>query len=140
MVIDASVATKWFLDEEGSDAAHALLEQHLSFVAPRLIKTEVAAAIAKAVRMQKIDEDLAHDAHKIWQHRLKRGVIKLEDKEEEDGSAFVLSTQLSHPLQDCLYLAVALRLSLPLITTDKKLIEKATLAEVDVKTLDDFQV
>jgi predicted nucleic acid-binding protein len=49
IVVDASVAAKWFLPEKGSSAALALQEGPSQLAAPDLIRMEVAAAITKAL-------------------------------------------------------------------------------------------
>jgi predicted nucleic acid-binding protein len=43
--------------------------------------------------------------------------------------------ELSHPLQDCLYLALAERLGAPLVTADKKFVAKARASHTLVRVL-----
>ena len=50
LVVDASVALKWFIEEEGSAQAAALLATPELLVAPDLIVAEVCNAAWKAVR------------------------------------------------------------------------------------------
>ena len=50
VVIDASVALKWFVEEQGTDQAAALLAGNDLLIAPDLIVAEVANAGWKAVR------------------------------------------------------------------------------------------
>ena len=47
IVVDASVAVKWFLVEAGSEAAPALLETESEIVGPDLLLIEVAGAIVR---------------------------------------------------------------------------------------------
>lgn len=49
-VVDASVALKWFVEEEGSDLAAELLMTRALLTAPDLIVAEVCNAAWKAVR------------------------------------------------------------------------------------------
>ena len=49
LVIDASVAVKWFTLEADSDPAKQVLRSGLTLLAPRLIVTEVANALARKV-------------------------------------------------------------------------------------------
>ena len=44
-VLDASVAVRWVVPERGSDEAAALLGRSLTWLAPRLLLTEVASAL-----------------------------------------------------------------------------------------------
>jgi predicted nucleic acid-binding protein len=60
-VPNASVATKWFLDdEEHASEAHAVLlsfrEDRISLLAPDHIRHEVASALRTAVRMNRISD------------------------------------------------------------------------------------
>ena len=50
IVIDASVAAKWFLPEIGSDEAVKLQEGTAELIGPELIRMEVAGAITRRVR------------------------------------------------------------------------------------------
>ncbi|MEM9470055.1 MAG: type II toxin-antitoxin system VapC family toxin [Pseudomonadota bacterium] len=138
-VIDASIAVKWFLDEEDSEVAERLMLDGVPFIAPALIKTEVTAAIAKAERIKKIDDHTAHLLNKTWFDILEKGSVFTEDIHEDSQHAFDLAIEIGHQYQDCLYLAVAQRHKLPFLTADKKLIEKARSADVNVKTLENFQ-
>ncbi|MGJ3628099.1 type II toxin-antitoxin system VapC family toxin [Sphingomonas sp. MMS24-JH45] len=49
MVIDASVAVKWFVPEEDSDRAFKIVALH-QLCAPSLLRTEVGNAIWKKLR------------------------------------------------------------------------------------------
>lgn len=139
MVIDASVATKWFLKEPDSLLARELLKKgNIPFVAPDLIRMEVSAAISKAVRLQQVSGESAHYLFEIWNEQLKKGMIQLASTSEDEHIAFELSISLGHSLQDCYYLAVAQRCSLPVLTMDKKLMLKAKQADIPYKSLRDM--
>ena len=51
LVVDASVAVKWLVEEEDSEAADRLLEQRHELFAPRLMASEVGNALWRKVRM-----------------------------------------------------------------------------------------
>ena len=51
VVVDASVAAKWLVDEEGSDAADTLLDGSFELFAPRLMASEVGSALRHKVRI-----------------------------------------------------------------------------------------
>ena len=51
VVLDASVAVRWVTAEVGSDEAAALLERDLTWIAPRLLVTEVASALRRRSSM-----------------------------------------------------------------------------------------
>ena len=70
MVIDASVAVKWYLNEVDSQAASELLGAPLVFHAPHLLKLEVASAISKNV-IKGLAEPAVWDAAR---HKLDRSI------------------------------------------------------------------
>jgi len=51
IVVDASVAMKWFLNDQDSSQALGLFHQSYKLVAPELIRIEVLAAIDLAQNM-----------------------------------------------------------------------------------------
>lgn len=59
LVVDASVAVKWFYPETDSDKAEKLLFSGKKLVAPEIIRIKVAAALTRLFRMQSIDLDTA---------------------------------------------------------------------------------
>ena len=61
----------------------------------------------------------------LWLQTRRDGVIGLVAEEADLVTALGLAMELSHPLQDCLYLALAERLGAPLVTADKKFVVKA---------------
>jgi predicted nucleic acid-binding protein len=125
IVVDASVAVKWFLPEHGAEAAHSLLLGHEKLVAPTLIRIEVAAAITRKVRLGELPVEDAEATCDLWLRALLRGVVTLRPDEDNLETAVKLALQIRHPLQDCLYLALAQRDGGSLITADPKFAERA---------------
>jgi predicted nucleic acid-binding protein len=124
-VVDASVAVKWFIEERGTEAAEVMLSGPDKLIAPALIRIEVAAAITRKVRMGEIESTEAEEACRLWIGALASGVPMLSPDEENIGSAIELALQIRHPLQDCLYLALARRVDGMLVTADPKFAKKA---------------
>ena len=135
IVVDASVAVKWLLPEPGDAAAQELLASEERLVAPSLIRTEVAAALARRARFREIEPHDAETAMGLWLQTLRDGVIGLVADEADLVAALGLARELSHPLQDCLYLALAERLGAPLVTADKKFVAKARASHTLVRVL-----
>ena len=123
IVVDASVAAKWFLPEKGSSAALALQEGPSQLAAPDLIRMEVAAAITKRVRAEnekdRLPPEEAIERCGKWFRRLDQGILVLVPEHELLGEAIKLSVDCKHSLQDCLYLAAARHLAAPLVTADE---------------------
>jgi predicted nucleic acid-binding protein len=124
IVVDASVAVKWLISESDEDAAEDLLRSEQEVAGPLLLRVEVTAAVARKARYREIPEAEAEAAIELWTEIL-RGDIALFTEDDDLRRALKLSLELSHPLQDCIYLALAERLDAPLITADKKFASKA---------------
>jgi predicted nucleic acid-binding protein len=125
IVVDASVAVKWFLPEPGEAAAQEVLAGGERLMAPALIRVEVAAGIARKARLGEIENRDATRAVKLWFRALRDGVVSLVADDTDVEEAAKLALLLRHPLQDCLYLALAVRLAAPLITADQEFAVRA---------------
>jgi predicted nucleic acid-binding protein len=128
MIIDASVATKWFLLEEDSDLAFQLVtEQRLR--APPLLMTEVGNAIWKKLRKDELHAQL----DTLARHAdLGRVVEIVEDRTAELAvRALELALMLDHAIHDCVYLALAEADDDVLVTADhefRRKVERTALA------------
>lgn len=113
MIIDASVAAAWFLDEPHSDEARALLRR-TDLAAPALILAEVGQSLYRAKRNRRITAETAATA----MDTLAGAFDMLHESAELAGEALQIALSVSHPVSDCLYMALARRLSRPLISED----------------------
>jgi predicted nucleic acid-binding protein len=125
LVVDASVAVKWFYPEQDTDKAMALLRTGQKLIAPEIIRIEVAAALTRLLRMGQLQTERAVMLLEQWRKALTKQTVSLEPTEGDFAEAVALSIHLQHQLQDCLYVAVAQRLGAPLVTADRKLLEKS---------------
>jgi predicted nucleic acid-binding protein len=122
MVVDASVAFKWFVPEPDSDRALALFETTEPLYAPDLVLTEVSNAMW--ARLRKLGG--AHGpAVKAAASALPRMLTLLVPVVELLPRAIELAFDLQHPIYDCIYLALAEREKAALITADRRLIATA---------------
>lgn len=135
LVIDASVAVKWFYPEQETDKALALLRTGQKLIAPEIIRIEVAAALTRLLRMNRLQTEMAMTLLEEWRKALMQQTVSLEPTEEDFAEAVALSIHLQHQLQDCLYVAVAQRLGAPLVTADRKLLEKSGAIGCPLKSL-----
>ncbi|KAB8333626.1 type II toxin-antitoxin system VapC family toxin [Scytonema tolypothrichoides VB-61278] len=135
ITIDASIAVKWFLAEPLSAAAVDLFTLGKKLLAPDILRLEVTAAIAKAARMDRITADEAHLMITRWVSMLDSHAVSLIAAESVFAEAVQVCLDLRHPFHDCLYLAVARQLKVPLATTDKRLIEQAAKSGIDLYPL-----
>jgi len=116
-VIDASVAFKWFVWEDGSEQALQLLDTITSFYVPGIFLMELDAILSRKVRKRELT---ITDAWEKWtQIRKLPYLLTSYDKIEE--FAFRLSTEFSVTLYDSTYLATAVDKEAILYTADKRL-------------------
>ena len=129
-VIDASVAAKWLLPEDGSDQASALLADAL--LVPDLLFAEVANIFWKKQVRGEMDAATA-DAAARW---LMQAPLQVHPCAGLTAEAVGLAIRLQHPAYDCFYLALARRTGCPLVTADRRLVARCRRADaVDLAAL-----
>ncbi|MBV8681681.1 MAG: type II toxin-antitoxin system VapC family toxin [Caulobacteraceae bacterium] len=114
IVIDASVALKWILDEPGRDAADALLDEDL--IAPALWLLEAANALWRRARRGEISS--AEALERLAE--LQNAPVTTTAIEIDLMAAADLANALAHPVYDCLYLAAAIRENTHVLTADSR--------------------
>ncbi|MGA2326981.1 MAG: type II toxin-antitoxin system VapC family toxin [Bryobacteraceae bacterium] len=114
-VVDASVAIKWVVEEEGSDRARLLASAKLE--APDLLPIECANILWRKVRLGDLRGEGAAERLAL----LLRSPVTLIGSRELLDAALRLSLDLGHPVCDCVYLALAIRDGIPLLTADRRL-------------------
>lgn len=129
LVIDASVAIKWVVDEHGTQEALSLRRHRL--FAPDLLIAECANVLWKKSRRKELTEAEACLAARL----LQRADIELAPMRALLERATRLAIALDHPAYDCAYLALAEDLSCDLVTADRRLSAKALPAGYKSKVL-----
>jgi len=124
LVVDASVASKWFLIEEDSARAAALLFQPGRLCAPEFVRVEVAAAISRQFRLGLIDSDDAQSRFLQMSAVLVAPGIELIANDVLLDRAMVIALRIKHPFQDCLYIACAEHVGGELVTADATLLRR----------------
>lgn len=121
IVVDASVAVKWFIPEAGDLAAQEVLDNAQKLIAPALIRLEVAGGILRHYRSKTISESEARAACAEWSAMLSEGVIHLVPDAELFEAALPVAFKCGLKIPDCLYIAAGKVMNAPLITADKPL-------------------
>lgn len=124
IVIDASIAVKWVVEEEGTDAALGL-RRGFRFLAPELLIAECANILWKKVQRGELLSDEALMAGRL----LERADIGFVPMRNLLAQATELAISLSHPAYDCVYLAVARQNQARFVTADQRLLR--TISERD---------
>ena len=136
LVLDASVAVKWFLSTEEplKEQALDLQTRHergeIEFIIPDLFWAEVGNVLWKAVRQRRCSARDAEESLRRAKLLGLRAVPSVELVEE----AFAIARKHDRTLYDSLYLALAISRRATLITADERL-AKATAAYLPVKWL-----
>ena len=127
IVVDASLAVKWYIRESLSLESLALfLEHEGDITVPDIFVAEVMGAL---VRRANIDKTLRPES----EISLRRFAATFDEQAMEAqrpdavnmSHAANLALDLGHPLRDCIYLALAMALGCDLVTCDARFAAKA---------------
>jgi predicted nucleic acid-binding protein len=122
VVVDASVAARWFLTLDRSDAATALLRSGERLIAPDLVVVEATNTAWKArtfggVSLETVIDFVEKSA------RLFHELVPAADLKDR---ALEIALALKHPAYDCFYLALAQQRDCKLVTADERLQRRCT--------------
>jgi len=115
VVVDASVAVRWFIDVPGSEKAYRLIKNEEGIVAPDLVMAETASALWKAVRFAGLELATATEA-------IAAAFDELVSARTLADRALAIALELRHPVYDCFYLALAQVRGSRLVTADDRLL------------------
>lgn len=121
LVVDASVAVKWFLPEAGTDLALALLASDAVFHAPELLRLEIANALWKNV----LKKTAPREVFAVASLELERIIGHWHDPHPFIAAAFGQACELAHPIYDFIYLELARSLGARLVTADQRMLRIA---------------
>jgi predicted nucleic acid-binding protein len=124
LIVDASVAFKWVVREEGSDAAAAILGRE-DLRAPSLILVELGNALWKKGMRGELGDRSAFAA----QLAIVASFVTIDDAVEHVTRAVEMALILEHAVYDCLYLALADHRDDRLLTADAKFYAKVARSE-----------
>jgi predicted nucleic acid-binding protein len=120
LVVDANVATKWFVDQVHSDLAELVQNSTQPLIAPQLMIAEVADALRKQVRVK----DISIEQARVALASLPRSFSEIVAMEQLADAALTLARKIEHSAYDCFYLALAKSRSARLVTADTRLINQ----------------
>ncbi|MFO1170065.1 MAG: type II toxin-antitoxin system VapC family toxin [Hyphomicrobiaceae bacterium] len=114
IIVDASVALKWVVPEEGSDRARGLLE-HEVLAAPDLMWTECANVLWVKARRGQITRETAMAALAA----IDAAPIRCLSARDYSKAAQTIAFELDQTAYDCFYLATSLAERAILVTADE---------------------
>lgn len=119
LVVDASVGLKWVVDETGSDAAAEIIAGKRLLV-PDLFWVEAANALAGKVRRGELTRAQAQDA---WRDLAQAPLLSIPTTPDFLLPALGLAHDFSHPVYDCVYLALGIAENAKVITADRRFVD-----------------
>jgi predicted nucleic acid-binding protein len=119
-VVDASVVTKWFVDQNLSDMAERVQAASGPLLAPQLMISEVTDALRKHVRVNDITLNQASTALES----LPSWFSEIVPMQALSCPALTIARRLEHSAYDCFYIALAESRSASLVTADTRLVNR----------------
>jgi len=120
LVVDASVACKWFVEEPGSPLAATLLEGDEGLIAPEIVVAEVSNALWRKLRAGEMTVEQAEAAV----GELPRFFDDVAPCAHLAARALAITATLDHPVYDSLYLALAELREARLVSADRRLLDR----------------
>jgi hypothetical protein len=117
LIVDASVAAKWFIEEEHSEAALSVLDEKHQLHAPDFLLLEINATIWKWIRRNAISLSEAND---VW-IAFRQYPIQYHPFASLLDTAFAIANQTGRSVYDCLYIALAAVIKGGMVTADRAL-------------------
>ena len=132
LVVDASVALKWFLSEEphGCEAL-AILRDGAPLIAPDFLIAEVCNAAWRSTRLGRISQAQLGEIAANLPHFFDA----LVNATGLAPRAVAIADQLDHPVYGCLYLALAEAEQADLVTADTQLVGKVQATSWEQRTV-----
>jgi predicted nucleic acid-binding protein len=120
LIVDASVAVKWFIDESDSEAAHLILDRDEVLLAPDLLVVEVCNTAWRRARIG----DISQAQCRAIADRILQTPVGLRPTAPLAPSAATIALALDHAIYDCFYLALAELEGARLVTADRRFLAK----------------
>lgn len=116
VIVDTSVAVKWFIEEDEAIDALLLLKKSFELHTPDLLSLEFDNVLCKLIRRELLSIDEGLDIH----DRITTFPIQYHSSHIHRERAFEIAIETRRSIYDCLYLALAEMLDGRMITADRK--------------------
>jgi predicted nucleic acid-binding protein len=117
LVVDASVAVKWYVDEPLSGAARQLLDDDHHLIGPEHLLAEVGQALWRRFYKDELSQDRVLQIVEVLPD-----FFELIPTEALISDAVALACARSQSVYDCLYVAAAVQEDALLVTADLRLV------------------
>lgn len=119
-VVDASVAAKWFFDEEHHEFARRVLSQGNELHVPDFFLLEMDSILSKRIRLGEIEES---DGRTI-RSAVRRLPLRRHPFVPLMDFGYELAINSRASIYDCLYVALATVLDGEVVTADRRLVRR----------------
>jgi predicted nucleic acid-binding protein len=116
-VVDASVAAKWFTEEEHAETAMTLLDGNHQLHAPDFFMLEMDSIVCKWIRRGIITEAEGNEVRST----LSQLPMQKHSFKTLQESAYLMANRTGSTIYDCLYVVLAALLKGRLVTADRQL-------------------
>lgn len=124
LVVDANVAVKWFVTQPDSDHARRVQAYAGPLIAPAMLISETVSTIWRYLA----PGDIGPDQAKAAVASLPRWFTELVDDRQLAGRAMDLAIELGYVPYGFFYLALAIERNAPLVTADRRLINRLSVS------------
>lgn len=127
IVVDTNVLVALFMRSAQGFAAEALYQRSPKWAAPRLWRSEMRNALSRYLRAGHIDLASAREIQANAEHLIAENEYGLDS-----GSVLDLVAASTCTAYDCEFVALALRLGVPLVTCDQQILRDFPEVAVDL--------
>lgn len=140
LVLDASVAAKWLLEEEDTREAEALLESceagRYAPVAPAILAPEIAAVLWKRMIRGFLTMNQAKSLYQQFE-LIRPPLVPLDGLVRP---ALELALRFRHSIYDCLYVVLSRQMGCCMVTADERLYHAFSPRIQEVRLLRDWTI
>jgi predicted nucleic acid-binding protein len=120
IVVDANVAIKWVVEQTNFERAREIVERKIELIAPGMFVAEVTSTLWRYVRLKQITADQA----RAGLASILGQISSIERDANLAAAALGIGLELNYAPYDCFYLVLAMRRGAPLVTADRRLINR----------------
>jgi predicted nucleic acid-binding protein len=131
-VVDASVAIKWVVPEVLSDRALGLLDDGEALLAPEILVIEAANVLWRKMARKELSSAEAERALAL----IDESGLELHPVQPLAARSLELARTLEHPVYDCVYLSLAERERIPLVSADARFLSAVARRRLKIPVLD----
>ena len=116
LIVDASVAVKWFVPESHAATAREILSREATLHAPDLFRAEVIGVLCKKIQIKQLGADEGREALNAFIQL----PIQFHPTADLLIPAFEIALQFRQYVYDCVYLILAAQLNIRMVTADRR--------------------